>query len=323
MSATSRSRARTRRDAPVATHGVPASSLLQIAILTLVWGCNWPVLKLGVNELPPLTFRGSTLIFAALGLLAVAKLSGHSLLIPREWWGRVLVLAILNIAAWNGLILFGVQQMQAGRSAILAYTMPIWSVLFSLVLLHEALSKRKVVGLLLGVAGMIVLLGDDLRSVQRSPLGAMFILAAAITWAFGTVLLRRWKPPIPQSTLTGWMMVIGWIPIAVCVPLLDAHPFESLARTSATAWFAIVYNIFFAGTLAHWAWFMMARTLPVAVSSMSSLPVPVVGVLSGMLFLGERPGLSEFIALALVLASLVAVLHTPGAKAATPPPAPD
>jgi drug/metabolite transporter (DMT)-like permease len=77
---------------------------------------------------------------------------------------------------------------------------------------------------------------------------------------------------------------------------------------SGTAWFAVAYNIFLAGTVAHWAWFRMARTLPVAVSSLSSLPVPVVGVLSGMFFLGERPGASEFIALALVLASLAAVM---------------
>ena len=84
---------------------------------------------------------------------------------------------------------------------------------------------------------------------------------------------------------------------------------------SQTAWFAVLYNIFFAGTLAHWAWFRMARTLPVAVSSLSSLPVPVVGVLSGMLFLGERPGTrANSLALALVLASLVAVMSA-GAKA--------
>ena len=68
------------------------------------------------------------------------------------------------------------------------------------------------------------------------------------------------------------------------------------------AWFAILYNIFLAGTLAHWAWFTLARTLPVAVSSMSSLPVPIVGVFAGMLVLGERPGPGEWTALALVLA---------------------
>jgi drug/metabolite transporter (DMT)-like permease len=302
-----------------AARRVSASGLFLVATLTLVWGCNWPVLKLGVTELAPLTFRGATLPFAAIGLLLAARLSGDSIRIPREHWGKVLALALFNIAAWNGLILFGVQQMPAGRSAILAYTMPVWTVLFGLALLHEPLSRRKIIGLALGMLGMAVLLGEDVRHITRSPMGTLFILAAAISWAFGTVLLRRWKPPLPQNTLTGWMMLIGWLPIAVCVPLFDEHPISSLAHMSGTAWFAVLYNIFLAGTVAHWAWFTMARTLPVAVSSLSSLPVPVVGVLSGILFLGERPGPSEYIALALVLASLSAVLFAPATKPVAPP----
>jgi drug/metabolite transporter (DMT)-like permease len=302
-----------------AARRVSASGLFLVAILTLVWGCNWPVLKLGVTELAPLTFRGATLPFAAIGLLLAARLSGDSIRIPREHWGKVLALALFNIAAWNGLILFGVQQMPAGRSAILAYTMPVWTVLFGMALLHEPLSRRKIIGLVLGMLGMAVLLGEDVRHITRSPMGTLFILAAAISWAFGTVLLRRWKPPLPQNALTGWMMLIGWLPIAVCVPLFDEHPISSLAHMSGTAWFAVLYNIFLAGTVAHWAWFTMARTLPVAVSSLSSLPVPVVGVLSGILFLGERPGPSEYIALALVLASLSAVLFAPATKPVVPP----
>src|SRR5664279_1100347 len=90
-----------------AHHGVPGSSLVLVGILTLVWGCNWPVLKLGVTELAPLTFRATTLPFAAIGLLIIAKLSGDSIAIPRAMWGKVAALALFNIAAWNGLILFG------------------------------------------------------------------------------------------------------------------------------------------------------------------------------------------------------------------------
>jgi drug/metabolite transporter (DMT)-like permease len=306
-----------------AQHALPTSSLMLIGILTLVWGCNWPVLKLGVTELPPLTFRAASLPFAAIGLLIVAKMSRESIVIPRALWGKVAVLALFNIGAWNGLILFGVQQMPAGRSAILAYTLPVWSVLFSLPLLHEPLSRRKLIGLALGMCGMGLLLGEDFRHVQGSPVGAMFIVGAAMSWGLGTVLLRRWKPDVPQNTLSGWMMLIGWLPIAIMVPWFDPHPWLSLSTMSGTAWFAVLYNIFFAGTIAHWAWFTMARTLPVAVSSLSSLPVPVVGVLSGMLFLGERPGASEFVALALVLASLGAVLFPPASKSPPPPTAPD
>jgi drug/metabolite transporter (DMT)-like permease len=293
---------------PAAEHAVPASSLLLIVILTLVWGCNWPVLKLGVTGLAPLTFRAATLPFAALGLLLLAKLSGESTRVPLALWPRIAVLALFNITGWNWFILFGLQQMSSGRAAILAYTLPIWSVLFSLWLLHEPLSARKLAGLLVGIGGLAVLLGTEIASLRRAPIGAILIIGAAVSWALGTVLLRRWAPPLPQNTLTGWMLLLGWLPIAIAAPLFDSHPLASLAAMSGATWFAVIYNILFAGTLAYWAWFRMARSLPVAVSSLSSLPVPVVGVISGMFVLGERPGASELIALALVLASLAAVM---------------
>lgn len=293
---------------PVEHHAVPASGLLLIALLSLTWGLNWPVLKLGVTELEPLTFRASTLGFAGLGLLLVSNLSGESIRIDRALWPRVIVLSLFNITGWSALIVFGVHQVPAGRSAILAYTLPIWSLLFSLWLLHEPLSPRKILGVVLGVGGMVVLLGEEIVNVQRAPLGALMIIGAAISWGFGTVLLRRWAMPTSQTTLTGWMMLIGWIPILLATPLVDPHAASSLATMNRTAWFAVLYNIFISGSIANWVWFRMARTLPVAVSSLSSLPVPVVGVFSGMYFLGERPGASEFVALALVLAALVAVM---------------
>jgi drug/metabolite transporter (DMT)-like permease len=299
-----------------AHHAVPASSLMLVAILSIGWGCNWPVLKVGVTELAPLTFRASTLGFAGCILLLVSKLSGDSIRIPRRLWPKVITLALVNVGAWSALIVFGVQQLPAGRSAILAYTLPIWSLLFSLWLLHEPLSQRKLIGLVLGMGGIAVLLGEEVLNLRRAPVGALLIIGAAISWGLGTVLLRRWAPPLSQTTLTGWLMLLGWIPIAVAAPLVDPHPVSSLATMSGAGWFAVLYNIFFAGAIANWAWFRMARTLPVAVSSLSSLPVPVVGVFSSMLFLGERPGASEFVALALVLASLAAVMFPERARRA-------
>ncbi|HVN35251.1 MAG TPA: DMT family transporter [Casimicrobiaceae bacterium] len=305
-----------RSEASPAQH-ITAAQLFPVAVLALVWGVNWPVLKMGVTEIAPLTFRALTLPFAALGLLAIAMATGDSIRIPRPLWAKVTLLGVANITGWNGLLLFGVQQLPAGRSAIIAFTMPMWSVLFSLALLHEPLSARKAAGLALGMLGMGVLLGDDIRHIQRTPTAALLVLGAAICWALGTVLLRKWKPPLPQKALTGWMMMLGWIPLAALAPFFDGQP---LHRLSAAGWFALVYNMFLAGTLAHWAWYSLARTLPVAISSMSSLPVPIVGVFSGMLLLGEHPGTGEWTALALVVAAMVAVLWVPKPAAPAPPP---
>jgi drug/metabolite transporter (DMT)-like permease len=284
--------------------GITAGTLSLVLLLTLVWGVNWPIMKIGVTELAPLTFRAITLPFAALGMLAFARLSGDSLHVPRRLWGKVAALALFNISGWHGLVLFGVQQLPSGRSAILSYTMPIWTVLFSLVLLHEPLSKHKLIGMALGMTGMAVLLGDDVRHFERTPLAALFILGAALVWAFGIVLVRKWRLPLPQNTLSGWMILLGWLPLLALAPLFEHGPIHSL---SGETWFAIFYNIVLAGALAQWAWFTLVRNLPVVVTSMSSLPVPIVGVFAGMLVLGERPGLGEWTALALVVAAMVAV----------------
>jgi len=292
-----------------------ARSALPILILTFVWGCNWPVLKMGVTELAPLTFRGLTLPLAALGMLIVARISGDSIRVPRASWRRLGVLAFFNIACWNGLVLFGVQQLPAGRSAILAYTMPIWATMIATIILHERLSRQKLAGLVLGISGMAVLIGEQISVVRAAPLGALMILGAAIAWAIGTVLLRKWQPRIAQNTLSGWMMLLGWIPLAVLAPLLDPQPLSTvLLNLSPRGWFAIGYNVLLAGTLAHWAWFTLARTLPVAASSLSSLPVPVVGVFSGIVLLGERPGVQEWLALGLVVLALFVVLYQPARR---------
>jgi drug/metabolite transporter (DMT)-like permease len=270
---------------------------------------------MGVAEFPPLTFRACTIPFAALGLLLIAKLSGDRTGIPRVYWRRLVVLSIFNIGLWNGLVVFAIQQMPVGRSAILAYTMPVWTVIFSLMFLNEPLSRRRIAGLVLGMLGMALLIGEDVAHLARAPIGALMIVAAAISWAIGTVLLRRWNLPVPQNTLSGWMMLLGWLPLFIAAPFFA--PWPPLDAVPGRTWFAILYNIALAGTLAHWAWFTLARTLPAAISSMSSLPVPVMGVFSGMVFLGERPGLTDWAALGLVMAAMVAVLWTP-----KPPPLP-
>jgi len=292
-----------------------ARAALPMAILTLVWGCNWPVLKMGVTELAPLTFRGLTLPFAAIGMLLVAQISGDVIRIPRRWWPRLAVLALFNIAGWNAFVLFGVQQMPAGRSAILAYTMPIWATLIATFVLREPLSRRKLFGLLLGTGGMVLLIGDEIRAIRQAPFGAVMIVIAAVIWAIGTVMLRKWQPPMAQNTLSGWMMFAGWLPLAIAAPFFDHQPIsQTLGSLSAAGWFAMAYNIFLAGTIAHWAWFTLARTLPIAVSSLSSLPVPVVGVFAGIIVLNERPGVQEWTALALVVAALFIVLFNPAAR---------
>lgn len=267
------------------------------------------MIKIGVSELAPLTFRALTLPLAGAGLLGIALAQRASIRVPRELWGRFAWLSLFNISGWNALVVFGVAHLSSGRSAILGYTMPLWATLCAIAVVGERLTPRRVIGLALGMAGMLILIGDQVRALQAAPFGALMMLGAALSWGFGTALLRRWPMPLAQTTMTGWMMLLGSIPLVLLAPFLDPAPLGAeLSQLPFRGWVALAYNIVPAGIIANWAWFTLARTVPVSVSSLSSLPVPVVGVFSGMIILGERPGADEWVALGLVVAALFIVM---------------
>jgi drug/metabolite transporter (DMT)-like permease len=111
---------------------------------------------------------------------------------------------------------------------------------------------------------------------------------------------------MPAGAYTAWIMLLGGVPIIVGALILD--DFRALGAIGLWPALGIAYNVLVAFAFAHWAWIKIATAVPVSVFSLSMLIIPVVGVLSGMLFLGERPSWAEYAALALVLASLLSVV---------------
>ena len=277
-----------------------------LAGLSLAWGFNWTALKVALSEVPPWTFRSLCLGLGSAVLFAALRAGGQRLAVPRGQWGRLALLAFLNITCWNMLVAFGVALIPSGRAAILAYTMPVWSVPLSIWLLGERVTPRKLAGLALGMAGLALLLGESLVNLGGAPLGSLLVLGAALTWAFGTVLQKRYPVGMAAGPYTAWIMLLGGVPIFAGALLLE----DPRALQSVTLWPAlgVAYNVFIAFAFAHWAWIKIATSVPVSIFSISMLIIPVVGVLSGMLFLGERPTWAEYAALALVLGALLTVL---------------
>lgn len=276
-----------------------------LAGLTLAWGFNWTAMKLALAEVAPWSFRTLCLGGGAAILFAVLRAVGTPLAVPRSQWRRLALLALLNITCWNILIAYGVAMIPSGRAAIIAYSMPVLAIPLSVWLLGEKMSGRKLLGIALGIGGLALLLADQVASMQAAPVGALLVLGAAGTWAIGTVLQKKFPVAAPTPVYTAWIMLIGGVPIFVVAAILEAgrHPAISL-----TAWLAVAYNVLIAFAWAHWAWIKIATSVSVTVFSLSMLLIPVVGVLSGMLFLGERPSAFETIAMLLILAALVTVV---------------
>jgi drug/metabolite transporter (DMT)-like permease len=293
------------KDTPLQTF--PPHLVWLLAGLTLGWGINWPIMKAVLFEMAPLHFRTLCLLFGAAGLFAIARMGSLPIRVPKGQWPRTIAIALANTMAWNIFAVYGVQLMASGRAAILGYTMPVWSVIIATWLLKEPFTKRRALGCVLGGAGLLLLLGEEIQSVGRSPLGALLMVGAAVSWAIGTVMIKRWPISLPASTFTAWQLLISAPPLLFFAVTFESGTFNPFTL-SLWPMLGVFYNLFVVFIFCYWAWMKIALVAPVGVSSLSVMMIPVVGVFAGMLLLSETPHWQDYAALVLVVTSLATVL---------------
>lgn len=291
----------TRPDA----HTLPRSTWLLLVTLTLGWGLNWPMMKIALAQMPLWSFRALCALGGAAGMFLIARASRLAILPQRADWPRLALTSAFNVTLWNVFVAYGLSLLPAGRSVILAYTMPLWTVLLSALVLREPLTRRRLLGTALGMGAMAVLIGHELAALRGAPIGALCVVGAAFWWAVGTVLMKRFPTRLPTASFTAWQLAIGGAPIALGALAIDAGRSFALDRA---AMLAVGYNIVVAFVYCYWAWFKIVARAPAGVSALGTLMIPVVGVLSSLLLLGERPRWQEYAALLLVMGSIATVL---------------
>jgi drug/metabolite transporter (DMT)-like permease len=289
--------------------------LLLLVVLTVLWGVNWPVMKAGVQDFAPLSFRTLCMAGGAVLLATMALAQGHSLRVKREHWRELALLGLTNMVVWYVLSIWGVKLLSSGRAAILGYTMPVWTALIGWLFYRDRLDGRMGLGVLAACAAIGLLLAGELGTLSGRPLGTLFMLGAAFAWGIGTQWMRRRTVPGPVVVLTFWMMLMA---LATCSAVSFAVEREQWVRwPNAVEWAAILYNVFLVFGVSQLLWFRLATLLPPVASSLSVMLIPVVGLFSGMAMLGERPTWHDWAALGFVLVSIGSVL-LPGRGGPTP-----
>jgi drug/metabolite transporter (DMT)-like permease len=286
-------------------------------LLTLLWGVNWPVMKAGVQAFPPLTFRMISILGGLVLLYGIARFHSLPLRIARQHWKELVVLSITNMALWYVLAIYGVKLLSSGRAAILGYTMPVWVALLGVILYRDRLDARMWLGVSSAALAIALLLSSEFRTIAGSPLGTVLMLSAAMTWGLGTQLMRRrtFRPPL--VVLTFWMTAISF---ALCLPVLVVLEHHLWVRPpDAVEWGSILYNVFLIFGLAQLLWFRLVTNLPPVASGLSVMLIPVVGVLSGIVMLGERPGWHDYAALVCIIVSIATVLLMPQRETTSTP----
>jgi drug/metabolite transporter (DMT)-like permease len=289
----------------------PPRALALLVLLTLLWGTNWPLFKVALAELSVWSFRTLVVIIASGALFAVAKLRGEQLAVPRRLWWPLLAASLGNITIWNVATALAVIYLPSGQASILAYTMPLWLAPLSAIFLGQRFTARMLLAVMFGVTAVTLLMIPNFGAYANAPLGLVAGLSAGLAWAVGTVINKRTDWAGMGLALTAWQMLLSLPPMVLGFLLVDgAWPEPSLLVITVSIYIALVPMAIGTST-----WFALVRLLPAQVAGLSSVAIPVVAVIAGVLLFKEPMGPMQIAALTCTVAALWLALVPPRAAA--------
>ena len=288
------------------TSVISRQQLIGLVGITLMWGINWPMMKIALREVSPMYFRGVTMGLGAVWLLFYFRFQGLRLWpANRREWRDIVLLGIPNMFLWHALSIMGVMSLPSGRASILGFTMPVWTVVIGVMFMGAQFTPRIIAAVVATLAAIGLLISHEFTALQGQPMGILWMELGALSWAIGTLWMRRISFTMPVQSLTVWMMLISSPLILLVAAGTETWPTWEL---SPLAWGSLAYAVLINYGFAQIIWFGMARDLPPATSAMSIMAVPVVGTLSASLLIGELPHWQDYAAMVCVVLAIAAVL---------------
>lgn len=293
--------------------GVRSREFALVLAIGLFWGLNWPAVKTILGEVPPWTLRAIGLGTGAILLALIARAYGERLSVSPGEVIKLSLAGLFSIFGFNLLAAFGQLHTATSTATIVAFTMPMWAALLSVYFLNDRITAIRLAALALGLAGLAVLLFDDFAGIVARPIGVVYMLGAAVSWALGTVLLKRFAWTIGTLSRATWMVGLSALPM-IAGAFLFEDPLALSVPSTLVLW-VFAYHIVFPMVICHAAWVSLVGRLPASVAAIGTLLIPVVGVYSSALLLGEPISWLKSSALILVLSSIgLTFLKTPGPR---------
>lgn len=280
-------------------------AVIYALVACLIWGTVYVAIKVGLNHgLKPLTFAGVRFLAGGLILLAIAYAKGGL----RMTWGDVWVLTIFGFfqtGVQNALFFTGVKLTDASISAIFINTAPFFVILMAPLYFKDSrITPSRVAGVLIGFGGVAVSSFHPGQLSNGYELGVVALMLSAVTWAGSTIAAKRIMVGRDPLTVTGAQMTFGAVPLLVAGLAVEGN---GLAGADTTGILMLAYLILFATSLPFYAWFMALRYGEIGSVSVFTFTLPVLGVLSGWLILGEPLSVGLFLGMIMVAAGIVMV----------------
>ena len=289
------------------SHGVAVHSrtgaLVLLALLTLVWGFHWVVVKVGLDYMPPFTYASLRLGLALATFVGLLAATGRLRRPERANAPIVLSVGLGQVFAGVGLQVLALQVVDAGRSSVLLYTMPLWVAVLLAVVFQVRPRRNELIGLVLGIAGLAALLNPavvDWGSAAEL-LGTLALLFNAVLWAAATIHVRRHRWTQAPLDLQPWMLLLALVPMTLLALGLESG---QAIRWEPITVLVLLYSGPLATAFAFWASQAITRSLGAQASATGFLATPVVGLASGAIVLGEALGVVDVVGFGLILGGI-------------------
>jgi drug/metabolite transporter (DMT)-like permease len=273
-----------------------STALAALALIAVVWGYNWVVLKQALRDAGPYEFFALRFVLASLCLFGALALTRRSMRLTHA--GTVLAIGLLQTTATFALTGWALVSGAAGKSAVLCYTMPFWVIVFAWPVLGERLGRAQWSALAVALAGLALLLGSGVSA----GLSEVLALASAVAWAAGVVVTKRLQTRhrVDTLALSAWQSVLGGAGLILLAILFPSRP----TQWTPNLVFALVYNGVLVSAVCWYLWFWVLARLDAGLASFGILAVPVLGVVFGVLELCERPHSIEWAGIGLIVLAL-------------------
>lgn len=270
---------------------LPALALL---VLSLTWGYTWVLAKQGLVYAPPFAFAAERCVGGALTLILVLKLMGRPLKLVAP--GPTLAIGLTQVAGFMVFQTWALVEGGPGKTAVLIFTMPIWTLLMAWPLLGERVRGKQWLAAASTLLGLVLII--EPWDMHSSLFSKFLGLMAALCWATGTILIKRLRSttPVDLLTLTAWQMILGAVPLVVLSLVVTERPTEwTLSYVGILAFMSIAST-----AMCWWLWIYILDRVPAWEASLSVLGTPVVAILSSRLTFGEEFKTGEVLGIVLI-----------------------
>jgi drug/metabolite transporter (DMT)-like permease len=274
-----------------------------LALVVLAWGINWPITKMIVREVSPLWSTALRCVIAAATLAPLLWARGHLIVPKRGDVPVVLSTSLLHMVAYSVLIASGLQLVPAGRAIVLGYTTPLWVTLGARIFLAEEITKRRALGVCLGLAGVAVICNPQAVHFgdRQALVGGGLIIAAAAFWAANIVYVRAHKWVSTPFQLVFWQVLLAACVLSISALLVDGLP--EIAWTAQLV-MLLLFNGVVCTALAHWAMAVANKSLPAVTTSLALLATPVLGIFAASVILDEPLEAALLLAVLLIVCGI-------------------